>query len=119
MKKIGRLSCLRVSFLTGGSSVDALTPKMQKETLDLFRSGKVIIVCQNLSKLKHSSHDLFFFNSSSPAGQLTIYYRCCGRGYPCPRLLVCNKIRFAKDYPQLRAVTWTSPTEGLSVHTND
>nr|CAB3479195.1 unnamed protein product [Digitaria exilis] len=41
MKKIGRLSCLRVSFLTGGSSVDALTPKMQKETLDLFRSGKV------------------------------------------------------------------------------
>nr|CAB3475177.1 unnamed protein product [Digitaria exilis] len=41
MKKIGRLSCLRVSFLTGGSSVDALTPKMQKETLDLFCSGKV------------------------------------------------------------------------------
>ncbi|CAO2167444.1 unnamed protein product [Urochloa humidicola] len=42
MKKIGRLSCFRVSFLTGGSSsVDALTPKMQKDTLDSFRSGKV------------------------------------------------------------------------------
>ncbi|ONM35314.1 dicer-like 104 [Zea mays] len=42
MKKIGQLSCFRVSFLTGGSSsVDALTPKMQKDTLDSFRSGKV------------------------------------------------------------------------------
>ena len=43
MKKIGHLSHFRVSFLTGGSSsVDALTPKMQKETLDSFRSGKVL-----------------------------------------------------------------------------
>ncbi|XP_062207830.1 endoribonuclease Dicer homolog 3a isoform X2 [Phragmites australis] len=42
MKKIGHLSYFRVSFLTGGSSsVDALTPKMQKDTLDSFRSGKV------------------------------------------------------------------------------
>ncbi|CAL4972547.1 unnamed protein product [Urochloa decumbens] len=42
MKKIGRLSYFRISFLTGGSSsVDALTPKMQKDTLDSFRSGKV------------------------------------------------------------------------------
>lgn len=42
VKKIGHLSHFTVSFLTGGSSsVDALTPKMQKETLDSFRSGKV------------------------------------------------------------------------------
>lgn len=42
MKKISFLSHLTVSYLTGGSSsVDALTPKMQKETLHLFRSGKV------------------------------------------------------------------------------
>ncbi|RCV28682.1 hypothetical protein SETIT_5G422300v2 [Setaria italica] len=42
MKKIGRLPYFRVSFLTGGSSsVDALTPKMQKDTLDSFRSGEV------------------------------------------------------------------------------
>ncbi|KAL6613967.1 hypothetical protein ACP70R_036237 [Stipagrostis hirtigluma subsp. patula] len=42
MRKIGCLSCFRVSFLTGGnSSMDSLTPKMQKDTLDSFRSGKV------------------------------------------------------------------------------
>lgn len=42
MKKISYLSHFMVSYLTGGSaSVDALTPKMQKETLHLFRSGKV------------------------------------------------------------------------------
>ncbi|PNT71106.1 hypothetical protein BRADI_2g23190v3 [Brachypodium distachyon] len=42
MKKIGHLSHFTVSFLTGGrSSVDALTPKTQKDTLDSFRSGKV------------------------------------------------------------------------------
>ncbi|KAJ1286734.1 hypothetical protein BS78_03G374900 [Paspalum vaginatum] len=42
MKKIGPLSHFTVSYLTGGSSsVDALTPKMQKDTLDSFRSGKV------------------------------------------------------------------------------
>ncbi|WVZ67722.1 hypothetical protein U9M48_016765 [Paspalum notatum var. saurae] len=42
MKKIGPLSYFTVSYLTGGSSsVDALTPKMQKDTLDSFRSGKV------------------------------------------------------------------------------
>lgn len=42
MKKIGYLSHFTVSYLAGGgSSIDALTPKMQKETLNLFRSGKV------------------------------------------------------------------------------
>ncbi|RLN24659.1 hypothetical protein C2845_PM07G32210 [Panicum miliaceum] len=42
MKKIVRLAYFRISFLTGGSSsVDALTPKEQKDTLDSFRSGKV------------------------------------------------------------------------------
>ncbi|XP_072998886.1 endoribonuclease Dicer homolog 3a isoform X1 [Typha latifolia] len=42
MKKIGYLSHFAISYLTGGSSsVDALTPKMQKETLHSFRSGKV------------------------------------------------------------------------------
>lgn len=42
IKKISCLSHLTVSYLTGGSSsVDALTPKVQKDTLDLFRSGKV------------------------------------------------------------------------------
>ena len=62
MKKIGRLSYFRVSFLTGGSSsVDALTPKMQKDTLDSFRSGKVLNICQHLDKLKHSSYELMLF----------------------------------------------------------
>ncbi|XP_039850430.1 endoribonuclease Dicer homolog 3a-like isoform X2 [Panicum virgatum] len=42
MKKIARLAYFRISFLTGGSSsVDALTTKEQKDTLDSFRSGKV------------------------------------------------------------------------------
>ncbi|CAL5041650.1 unnamed protein product [Urochloa decumbens] len=41
MKKIGRLSYFKVSFLTGGSSsVDALTPKMQEDTLNSSRSGQ-------------------------------------------------------------------------------
>ncbi|XP_020097206.1 endoribonuclease Dicer homolog 3a-like [Ananas comosus] len=42
IRKICYLSHFIVSYLTGGSSsVDALTPKVQKETLDSFRSGKV------------------------------------------------------------------------------
>lgn len=42
MKKLSYLSHLTVSYLTGGrTSVDALTPKKQKETLDSFRCGEV------------------------------------------------------------------------------
>ncbi|XP_057957753.1 endoribonuclease Dicer homolog 3a [Malania oleifera] len=42
LKKIKFLSHFTVSFLTGSnSSVDALAPKIQKETLESFRSGKV------------------------------------------------------------------------------
>lgn len=41
-KKINYLSHLSASYLTGtNNSVDALTPKLQKEILDSFRSGKV------------------------------------------------------------------------------
>lgn len=44
MKKITYLSHLAVSYLTGtNTSVDALTPKVQKETLQSFRCGKVCI----------------------------------------------------------------------------
>lgn len=42
LKKITFLVNLTVSYLTGtGTSVDALAPKMQKENLESFRSGKV------------------------------------------------------------------------------
>ncbi|XP_043722967.1 endoribonuclease Dicer homolog 3a isoform X4 [Telopea speciosissima] len=42
IKKLNYLSHFSVSYLTGGSSsVDALTPKMQKKTLDSFRRGEV------------------------------------------------------------------------------
>ena len=42
IKKVCFLSHFTVSYLAGGSSsVDALTPKTQKDTLDSFRSGKV------------------------------------------------------------------------------
>ncbi|KAF6156089.1 hypothetical protein GIB67_007464 [Kingdonia uniflora] len=42
ISKLNYLSHLTVSYLTGGNaSADALNPKMQKETLDLFRCGKV------------------------------------------------------------------------------
>ncbi|KAK9273139.1 hypothetical protein L1049_017946 [Liquidambar formosana] len=42
MKKIACLSHFVVSYLTGSnSSVDSLAPKVQKETLESFRSGKV------------------------------------------------------------------------------
>ncbi|XP_062101177.1 endoribonuclease Dicer homolog 3 [Humulus lupulus] len=43
VKKVACLSHFTVSYLTGSntSSVDALAPKLQKETLDSFRSGKV------------------------------------------------------------------------------
>ena len=44
--------------------MDALTPKMQKDTLDSFRSGKVIKICQHLEKLKHSSHFISLFSLS-------------------------------------------------------
>lgn len=47
IRKICYLSHFSVSYLTGGSSsVDALTPKVQKETLDSFRSGKVLLISQ-------------------------------------------------------------------------
>ncbi|XP_010261807.1 PREDICTED: endoribonuclease Dicer homolog 3a isoform X2 [Nelumbo nucifera] len=42
MKRLGFLSHFTFSYLTGGNaSADALTPQMQKKTLDLFRHGKV------------------------------------------------------------------------------
>ncbi|XP_060673707.1 endoribonuclease Dicer homolog 3a isoform X2 [Ziziphus jujuba] len=41
VKKITYLSHFTVSYLTGSNSVDALAPKMQKETLESFRFGKV------------------------------------------------------------------------------
>ncbi|KAG1355238.1 hypothetical protein COCNU_07G013500 [Cocos nucifera] len=42
MKRIGKLSHFSISYLTGGnSSKDALSPKMQKATLDMFRAGEV------------------------------------------------------------------------------
>ena len=43
VKKVACLSHFTVSYLTGSntSSVDALAPKVQKQTLDSFRSGKV------------------------------------------------------------------------------
>lgn len=47
VKKVSSLSHFTVSYLTGSStSADSLPPKMQKETLESFRSGKV-------SKLLH------------------------------------------------------------------
>jgi ERCC4-related helicase len=51
MKKFSQLSHFTVSFLTGGSSsVGALTPKVQKDTLDSFRSGKVVKICLYVEK---------------------------------------------------------------------
>ncbi|XP_038975924.1 endoribonuclease Dicer homolog 3b-like [Phoenix dactylifera] len=45
MKMISKLSHFAISYLTGGnSSKDALSPKMQKATLDMFRAGKVNIL---------------------------------------------------------------------------
>ncbi|KAL5698311.1 helicase protein [Ranunculus cassubicifolius] len=45
MSKLSYLSHLKVSYLTGGgASVDALTPKMQKKTLDSFRCGELNIL---------------------------------------------------------------------------
>lgn len=44
MKKVKFLSHFSISYLTGGSStIDSLTPMMQKTTLDLFRSRKVYL----------------------------------------------------------------------------
>jgi len=42
VKKVSYLSHFTVSYLTGSNtSADSLAPKMQKETLESFRSGKV------------------------------------------------------------------------------
>ncbi|XP_023744994.1 endoribonuclease Dicer homolog 3a isoform X1 [Lactuca sativa] len=42
LKRVEDLSHLNVAYLTGSAtSVDAMSPKLQKETLDSFRSGKV------------------------------------------------------------------------------
>lgn len=43
VKKVTSLSHFSVSYLTGSNtSVDGLAPKVQKETLESFRSGKVV-----------------------------------------------------------------------------
>lgn len=43
-KRVSVLSHFTVAYITGNnSSVDALAPKVQKETLESFRSGKVSI----------------------------------------------------------------------------
>ncbi|GJY45701.1 endoribonuclease Dicer homolog 3a isoform X1, partial [Tanacetum coccineum] len=45
VKKIADLSHLEVSYMTGNStSVDAMSSTLQKETLEYFRSGKVILL---------------------------------------------------------------------------
>ncbi|XP_026440926.1 endoribonuclease Dicer homolog 3a-like [Papaver somniferum] len=42
MRKVSYLSHFTVAYLTGGNgAMDALKPKVQKETLDAFRSGKI------------------------------------------------------------------------------
>ncbi|OAY54204.1 endoribonuclease Dicer homolog 3 isoform X4 [Manihot esculenta] len=42
VKKVAALAHFRVSYVTGSNtSIDAVTPKTQKETLESFRSGKV------------------------------------------------------------------------------
>lgn len=42
VKKVNYLAHFTVSYLTGSNtSVDSLAPKMQKEILESFRSGKV------------------------------------------------------------------------------
>lgn len=48
VKKVSFLSDFMVSYLTGSqTSVDSLAPKVQKETLELFRSGKVSYLLYN------------------------------------------------------------------------
>lgn len=45
LKKVENLAHFTVSYLTGANaSADALTPKMQMETLESFRSGKVYVL---------------------------------------------------------------------------
>lgn len=42
MRGIVNFSCFSISYLTGGgTSKDALSPAVQRFTLDLFRAGKV------------------------------------------------------------------------------
>lgn len=43
-KKFTNLSHFSASYLTGTNNSDALTPKLQKETLESFRSGKVFLL---------------------------------------------------------------------------
>ena len=52
MKKVTYLSHFTVSYVTGSNtSVDSMAPKMQREILESFRSGKV-------SNLLHIGFDL-------------------------------------------------------------
>jgi endoribonuclease Dicer len=47
MRAIRNFSRFSISYLTGGStSKDALSPAVQRFTLDLFRAGKVCVTCQ-------------------------------------------------------------------------
>lgn len=77
MKRIGYLSHFTVSYLAGGgSSIDALTPKMQKETLNLFRSGKVSKL-QIMTFLENLYDYSWIYKETSPiffVDTIVIYY---------------------------------------------
>lgn len=61
MEKLNFLYPLTVSYLTGvSSSIDALKPKMQKNTLELFRCGEVLLELSSIIQLEVYSPFFFF-----------------------------------------------------------
>lgn len=64
MEKLNFLYPLTVSYLTGvNSSIDALKPKMQKNTLELFRCGEVFPELCSIIQLEVYSLFVCFFPS--------------------------------------------------------
>lgn len=61
MAKLNFLSPLTVSYLTGvSSSIDALKPKIQKNTLELFRRGEVFLELRSIIQLEVYCLRVFF-----------------------------------------------------------
>lgn len=69
MKKMTRFSHFSIAYLTGtNTSVDALTPKVQKETLRSFLSGKV------LTCTSHYIWHKYFLVSPLTSWSLILYF---------------------------------------------
>lgn len=111
MKKMTWFSDFTIAYLTGtNTSVDALTPKVQKETLECFRSGKVR-TCIHPIRFEINTFwwvplTSLFLSYIFPilfiiTGQFIICHWCGWGGNWCSALFFCDTVWFTKNSSKL------------------